>query len=319
MSWKALLHAVHLTMAFLILGCSLPGNSGAGSRDRQNRTIWLGWHNRCLALPVEIQGIRGCLMLDTGSHETYLNTRVAGAMGVSLRKTNVNIRGIAGSQSDIMEGKISGRVRGLDPKAFRSLSGNHRFRTMPDQIVAGMGRSLGNLGLEELAEAKALVDCSAGTLTIAASGKGHALPKGWQELPLVKHRFDAGGFMWVLPVSIGQAEGLMIVDTLAGVSLVGEPFARSIGMALSPSSITAYGVGGLTSSLKEGLTPELMVGGRVNLGRIEVLSSTMKIFERADRNAQGKVVPIVGLLGMDQLARMKARFDCERGVLQVPQ
>jgi hypothetical protein len=57
----------------------------------------------------------------------------------------------------------------------------------------------------------------------------------------------------------------------------------------------------------------------VNLGRIEVLSSTMKIFERSDKNAQGKVVPIVGLLGMDQLVRMKARFDCERGVLQVPQ
>ena len=69
--------------------------------------------------------------------------------------------------------------------------------------------------------------------------------------------------------------------------------------------------------MKEGTTPELVVGGIVNLGRIEVLSSAMKIFERSDRNAQGKVVPIVGLLGMDQLIRMRARFDCARGVLQV--
>lgn len=281
--------------------------------------ITLGWRDNTLAVPVEIQGMRGSMMLDTGSYDTYVNSKVAGATGVSLRKTNVRIRGIAGSQGDIREGKISGRVRGLDPAGFESLSGTHRFRSMPDQFVPGLGASLGNLGLEQMADANALVDCAAGTLAIAPSGKAHPLPQGWLELPLVRHRFDSGGFMWVVPVTVGQAEGLMIVDTLAGVSLIGEPFARSVGMELRNSSVTAYGVGGLTGSLKEGQTPELSVGGMVNLGRIEVLSSSMKIFERSDRNAQGKQVPIVGLLGMDQLIRMKARFDCGRGVLQVPE
>jgi hypothetical protein len=188
---------------------------------------------------------------------------------------------------------------------------------MPDQFVPGMGASLGNLGLEQLAEANALVDCANGTLTIAASGTGHPLPQGWQELPLVKHRFDSGGYMWAVPVTLGQADGLMIVDTLAGISLIGEPFARSLRIELNPSAVNAYGVGGWAGSLKEGRTPELMVGGTVNLGSIKVLSSSMKIFERSDRNAHGKVVPIVGLLGMDQLIRMRARFDCARGVLQV--
>ena len=317
MPWKTLILAVQITMAFAILGCSLPGSSGAHSRKQGNSAIRLGWRDNSLALPVVIEGIPGCLMLDTGSYDTYLNTRTAGAMGVSLRKTDVRIRGIAGSQSDVMEGRISARVRGLGPKAFRGLSGNHRFRPMPDQYVPGMGASLGNLGLEQLAEANALVDCANGTLTIAAPGTAHPLPRGWQELPLVKHRFDSGGFMWAVPVTIGQADGLMIVDTLAGISLIGEPFARSIGIELNASAVNAYGVGGWAGALQEGKTPELAVAGRVNLGRIGVLSSAMKIFERSDRNAHGKMVPIVGLLGMDQLIRMKARFDCARGVLQV--
>ena len=319
MPWKSLLLAVPLMVAFVIPGCSLPGNSGAHAGKTENKRIKLGWRDNSLALPVVIQGMPGCLMADTGSYDTYLNTRVAGAMGVSLRKTNVQIRGIAGSQSDIMEGKISGRVRGLDPGAFSSLAGNHRFRTMPDQSVPGMGLSLGNLGLEQLADANALIDCAAGTLTIAASGQGHPLPRGWRELRLVKHRFETGGFMWLVPVTIGSAEGLMIVDTLAGLSLVAEPFAKSIGMGLSPSTTSAYGVGGWTGSLKKGMTPDLAVGGVVNLGSIEVLSSSMKIFERSDKNSHGRKVPLVGLLGMDQLIRMKARFDCAAGTLQVPQ
>ncbi|WP_265594705.1 pepsin/retropepsin-like aspartic protease family protein [Haloferula sp. BvORR071] len=298
-------------------GCSLPGNSGVGSRGQERTTIRLERRNQCLGLPVEIQGISGCMLLDTGSYDTYVNVRLADEMGVKLRRSDLKIQGIAGSQGGVMEGRISASVPGMGKGAFQSLSGNHRFRAIPSEAVPGMGRHLGILGLEQLADANALVDCGTGTLTITAAGGAHPTPPGWFDVRLVKHHYGASGFMWAVPVTLGKTEGLMIVDTLAEVSVVGERFAKSAGIELSHSSSGAYGAGGWTGYLKKGTTPKLVLGGAVNLGRIEVMSSPMKLLEGSDRNAMGKAVPVVGLLGIEQLVRMRARLDCAGGVLQV--
>ena len=140
----------------------------------------------------------------------------------------------------------------------------------------------------------------------------------YTSLPKTMRRFSArfkaekleGNFVWALPVTIAGKQVVMVVDTAATTSMITNSFAKLVGMELGNSHATLSGVGGSQQMVFCAL-PDLLLGGKLQLGKVQVVSGDFPTLT----DVAGGSLPVAGVLGIDQLRRIKAFIDCKLGVI----
>ena len=275
-----------------------------------------------LEMPVNINRVKGSLIVDTGAMRTKLYKSQAQDLKVNLEATGRTVQGIGGT-SKIMSGEITAYVPWHRFKDFPTLSGKHDFLVEDKEPSAN---SLGLIGLPELAAAGAVVNCAGSSMTLHPNGNFRR-PENSFELPMLRYtslpktmrRFSArfkaekleGNFVWALPVTIAGKQVVMVVDTGAEASIINNSFAKLVGMELGNSHATFSGVGSGSQQMAFCTLPDLLLDGKLQLGKVQVLSCDLPTLS----DVAGGSLPVVGILGIDQLRRIKAFIDCKRGVI----
>ena len=272
-------------------------------------------------MPVNINRVKGWLTVDTGAMRTKLYKTQAQDLQVDLEATGRTVQGIGGT-SKVMSGEITAYVPGHRFKDFPTLSGKHDFLVEDKELSAN---SLGLIGLPELAAAGAVVNCAGSSMTLHPNGNFRR-PENSFELPMLRYtslpktmrRFSArfkaekleGNFLWALPVTIAGKQVVMVVDTAATTSMITNSFAKLVGMELGNSHATLSGVGG-SQQMVFCARPDLLLGGKLQLGKVQVVSGDFPTLT----DVAGGSLPVAGVLGIDQLRRIKAFIDCKLGVI----
>ena len=286
-----------------------------------------------LDMSVEINGVKGRLMVDSGAMFTVLDKSFAKDLKVSLKRGQGKAEGVGGS-SNIELGEITVRVPGHQPKDFPNLSGKHYFMPMGKETTAtSLGRKLGVIGLSELMAAGAIIDCAGSRMILHPKGDFHCPQKG-NELTMLRYTANSKtfskmskalksidelkieeGFLWALPVKIANKEGVMIVDTGCETTVVTQDFAKLLGIEPAGEVASTHGHGVGSQSMFFCALPDLLLNGKLQLGKIQGVcdGSTFAMYKLKDV-AEGDL-PIIGVLGLDQLDRIKAFVDCKRGVI----
>ena len=282
-------------------------------------------NNTLLEMPVNINRMKGWLLVDTGAMSIKLNKSLAHDLKVNLEATGKIVQGIGGT-SEIMSGEITAYVPGHRLKDFPTLSGKHDFQMGPEKTrVDSLGRRLGVIGVSELAAAGAVINCAGSSMALHPNGNFHR-PENSFELPMLRYTggskmlrhffalFEAKEleetFVWALPVTIAGKQGVMMVDTGAEMSIITNSFAKRVGIELGNSDTTASGTSG-SQQMASCTLPDLLLDGKLQLGKVHVLSGDIPTLS----DVAGGALPVVGILGIDQLRRIKAFFDCKRGVI----
>ncbi len=274
-----------------------------------------------LEMSVEINGVKGRLMVDSGAMATVLDKSSAKDLKVSLESALGTIDGMGGSSNQEL-GEITVRVPGHQPKDFPNLSGKHIFVPMHKEITASpLGRRLGFIGLSELIAAGAIIDCAGSRLILRPEGDFQS-PKKGLELTMLRYAASsqvAGGlFFWALPVKIANKEGVMIVDTGCDLTVVNQNFAKLVGIEPVGEGFSFNGAGGGGASSKSMFfcaLPDVLLNGKLQLGKIQGVCDASNFPVYSLKDVAGGDLPIIGILGLDQLVRIKAFVDCKRGVI----
>jgi Aspartyl protease len=272
-----------------------------------------------LVMSVEIKGVKGWLMVDSGATSTFLDKSLAKDLKVSLESGQGTTEGVGGRSNDQL-GDITVRVPGLQPKDFPTLSGKHLFIPMAGEIKgSSLGRNFGLLGLSELMSAGAIIDCAGSRLILHPEGDYHCPQKGF-ELTMLRYAprpwVVGTSFLWAIPVKIANKTGVMIVDTGCESTWVNQDFAKLAGIEPVGEGQTVWGGGENNSkSYFSCVLPDLHLNGKLQLGKIHGMydASTFGVYSLKD--VAGGDLPVIGILGLDQLIRIKAFVDCKRGVI----
>ena len=262
-----------------------------------------------MALPVIINEVKGCLIVDSGAQCTSLDSSAAKSLRVDLKPTGRIATGIAGTER-IMAGRISAIVPGCRADDFPTLSGYHDFLDVPVRLFPGIGKNFGVIGLSELVSAGAVIDCGGASMPLDPD-EHYAAPAGWQGISMAK--FAKPGhheFLWAVQAGIGKSPCRMVVDTAATSTVITENFARRAGIPLKKTGNTMHGAGSHAGREETVAVFPLLVGKTVDLGITEANGIDMPVLD-----VQCDNLPVAGILGLAQLRRMKAIIDCRRGVL----
>ena len=127
---------------------------------------------------------------------------------------------------------------------------------------------------------------------------------------LFKTEEAEGNFLWALPVTITGKQGVMLVDTGAELSFIDKSFAKRAGIKPGGADFTAQGTND-SQQMTSCTLPDLLLGGKSQLGKVQVLSGKLPTLH----DVAGGDLPFIGILGIDQLRRIKALFDCKRGII----
>jgi predicted aspartyl protease len=271
--------------------------------------------SRIPVVPVTVNGTKGCLMVDTGAIDSSLRIDVAEKLGVTLEKSGTSAIGISG-HTKMMFGEVDVKLAYDEKGTFPPVSGSWSFMTLPGgDGPPGVGELLGIFGLRELAKLGALIDCGSGRIMFGGDGKTPP-PSDMQTIQMDAIKFGKEGlFTWAVPVKIGETEGMMIVDTAAQHSVIEMEFAAKAGVELVDSNVVSHGAGGKAEAMKKSILKGMIVAGEVELGGMQLGAVDMPSFRKTcERQYEGRK-PFAGILGMDQLRRMKARFHTLSGRL----
>lgn len=281
----------------------------------------LGWiqvpilSNASLGLAVEANGVKGCLVIDTGAGKLSMRMASAKQLGVTLKQSTETVTGIGG-RTKIMKGDIEMQVQYGGEGAFPSLSGTQSFLSLP--AVTGpedIGNSLGVIGIRELSGAGVILDCFVSRMLLGG-GDDFQAPDDYHRVEMIPLPFGKEeGFLWGVPVKIGTVQGLMVVDTAAQISVIENKFAPLAGIELKPTNVWVVGSGGEGPKLTNATIASMWVADEVELGRLNLAGVDMPVFRKLCRKEFGDKMPFAGILGLDQLRRMKACINCRSGQL----
>ena len=285
-----------------------------------------------LDMSVEINGVKGRLMVDTGAMSTFLDQSLAKDLKVSLTPVQGKSIGIGGSSNN-ESGEITVRVPGHPPKDFPTLSGKHNFIVMGEETTTtSLGRKFGSIGLPELMAAGAIIDCAGSRLILHPEGDFHR-PQKSVELTMLRYAAGSkalfkisralkgivelevkGKFLWAVPVKIANKVGVMVVDTGCESTIFTQDFAKLVGIEPTGEGASAHGVGAGFQIMASCALPDLLLDGKLQLGKIQGFCDGSKFLYGLNDIAGGDL-PVIGILGLDQLTRCKAFIDCKRGVI----
>jgi Aspartyl protease len=289
--------------------------------------------NTMLDMAVEINGVKGWLMVDTGAMNTCLDKSLARDLKVALKRGQGTSEGTGGSSNNEL-GEIKVRVPGHPPEDFPTLSGKHNFIPMGGETTAtSLGQRLGVIGLSGLMAAGAIIDCAGSRLILHPEGDFHCPQKG-HELTMLRYAAHSkiffkmsralkgtdeleikGGVLWALPVKFANKAGVMIVDTGWESTVITQAFAKLVGIEPVGEGASAHGAGVGSQSMAACALPDLLLNGKLQLGKIQGFCDGSNFGLYGLNDIAGGDLPVIGVLGIDQLRRSKAFVDCKRGVI----
>lgn len=240
-------------------------------------------------LPVEVNSVSGNLMVDSGAAGLMLDSRQAGKLKVKTGSTLLEANGVNG-KTRVLHGKVTIAVPG---HAQVRLPATALFCHLPREL-----QSFGVIGMEELENLGAVVDCRGERLMLYSKGRKFSPPPGYEG---VRCKWYLGQLL--APIEIEGKSGLMLVDTGATHSAVSLKLAQKAGVQLLNYRSEAIGVGGNVAVKKAARIPNLRIGG-VDTGAVDVLAFEL-------------YPPLVGVIGLSELRRLRAFLDCRSGVLYV--
>ncbi|MEN9360880.1 MAG: gag-polyprotein putative aspartyl protease [Verrucomicrobiota bacterium] len=278
---------------------------------RQNvkaQPVELPFLNSMPALAVEINGVKGCLVLDTGATDTVLSSDVIDKLKIAAASSGKTATGVGGKTVAIMSGDVKIKVPGSGNQ-WQSLSGKRYFMPLPAKGEAfGAGPFFGVIGLKELIKEGVVINCYQGSLEVRTT-----VPPSPQRQMLQMYKIPAGeGFQWGVMTILNGKKCVLMVDTAASITAISQSFMTESGITLEVDREVA-GAGGSSTSVKEGKLPSMILG-KCTLTNVPAVSLPR---QKQKITVQGQSVEVVGILGIDQLQRCQAIFDCAKGQLHV--
>jgi predicted aspartyl protease len=256
-----------------------------------------------MIMPVRINGQRANLLVDTGSNQIILDSEKAELCGVRPSQRGPVYIGLTKVQGESLPlGFVQNISAGT--KSFGSSLVALR-KSFPAQTANG-GID-GVLGLDVLFRHKALINCRTKVVffkddqgrridfnSIAASEKFTRVPV----------RREQTGALTV-PCSIRGQSTHLVLDTGAFVTILDEAFARSLGLAVEPTRISAQFGRGVPRRIDAAKSSDLIIGMfKVSPKKISVTPLPRFALHQGDTR-------IAGILGMDTLYNCNAIIDLD--------
>jgi predicted aspartyl protease len=249
-----------------------------------------------MIMPVRINGRRANLLVDTGSNQIILNAAAAASFGVQtsqgglpyIQQTRINGQSLrVGFAQSLIAGGMS---FGSTPVTLRKSSHSDTGGTPIDGV----------LGLDVLTRHKAVINCRTKLIFFKVDQARQvdlssvASEEKFTRIPL---RREENGALTV-PCSIQGQPARLFVDTGAFLTILHEPFLKSVGVPIKPTRVSAHFTAGASRKIGAGQINDLKIGGfkapPAKFGVTALPNFTLR---------QGSA-RVSGILGMDTL------YDC---------
>ncbi|HET6886900.1 MAG TPA: retroviral-like aspartic protease family protein, partial [Candidatus Udaeobacter sp.] len=249
-----------------------------------------------MIMPVRINGRRANLLVDTGSNQIILNAAAAASFGVQtsqgglpyIQQTQINGQSLpVGFAQSLIAGGMS---FGSTPVTLRKSSHSDTGGTPIDGV----------LGLDVLTRHKAVINCRTKLIFFKVDQARQvdlssvASEEKFTRIPL---RREENGALTV-PCSIRGQPARLFVDTGAFLTILHEPFLKSVGVPIETTRISAHFALGASRKISAGKINDLKIGGfkapPEKFGVTALPNFTLR---------QGSA-RVSGILGMDTL------YDC---------
>ena len=249
-----------------------------------------------MIMPVRINGRRANLLVDTGSNQIILNASTSASFGVQtsqgglfyMQQTQINGQSLpVGFAQSLTAGGMS---FGSIPVTLRKSRRSDNRGTPIDGV----------LGLDVLTRHKAVINCRTKLVFFKVDQVRHvdlssvASEEKFTRIPL---RREENGALTV-PCSIHGQPARLFVDTGAFLTILHEPFLKSVGVPIEATRISAHFAPGASRKISAGKINDLKIGGfktpPAKFGVTELPNFTVR---------QGSA-RVSGILGMDTL------YDC---------
>jgi len=257
-----------------------------------------------MIMSVRINGRRANLLVDTGSNQIILNAAAAASFGLQpaqtglpyVEQTQINGQTLrVGSAQSFMAGAMSfGRT-------LVTLGKSSHFDT-------GGAPVDGVFGLDVLTRHKAVINCRTKLIFFKVDRARQmdlssvASEEKFTRIPL---RREENGALTV-PCSIRGQPARLFVDTGAFLTILHEPFLKSVGVPIEATRISANFAAGASRKISAGKINDLKIGGfktpAAKFGVTELPNFTVK---------QGSA-RVSGILGMDTLYDCHGIIDLDR-------
>lgn len=249
-----------------------------------------------MVMSVRINGRRANLLVDTGSNQIILNAAAAASFGLQpsqgglpyIQQTQIN--GQALRVGFVQSLTASGMSFGSILVKLRKSSHSDTGGTPLDGV----------LGLDVLTRHKAVINCRTKLIffkvdrTRQVDLSSVASEEKFTRIPL---RREENGALTV-PCSIHGQPARLFVDTGAFLTILHEPFLKSVGVPIEATRISAHFAPGASRKISAGKINDLKIGGfktpPAKFGVTELPNFTVR---------QGSA-RVSGILGMDTL------YDC---------
>jgi predicted aspartyl protease len=257
-----------------------------------------------MIMPVRINGRRANLLVDTGSNQIILNAAAAASFGLQtsqgglpyVQQTQINGHSLrVGFAQSLIAGAMS---FGSTPVTLRKSSYSDTGGTPLDGV----------LGLDVLTRHKAVINCRTKLIffkvdrTRQVDLSSVASEEKFTRIPL---RREENGALTV-PCSIHGQPARLFVDTGAFLTILHEPFLKSVGVPIEATRISAHFAPGASRKISAGKINDLQIGAfktpPAKFGVTELPNFTVR---------QGSA-RVSGILGMDTLYDCHGIIDLDR-------
>jgi predicted aspartyl protease len=254
-----------------------------------------------MIMPVRINGRRANLLVDTGSNQIILNAAAAASFGVQtsqgglpyIQQTRINGQSLrVGFAQSLIAGGMS---FGSTPVTLRKSSHSDTDGTPIDGV----------LGLDVLTRHKAVINCLTKLIFFKVDQARQvdlssvASEEKFTRIPL---RREENGALTV-PCSIHGQPARLFVDTGAFLTILHEPFLKSVGVPIEPTPVSAHFAFGASRKVSAGQINDLKIGG------FKTPPSKFGVTALPNFTLRQGSARVSGILGMDTLYNCHAIID----------
>ena len=261
-------------------------------------------------LPIQFNGKRGNLLIDTGAPASLIFRQSLKTLGLTESKTKVPVSGAFGSSRQFF---------GLT--TIKALTvGNCTLTNVPVTVARGTGgdmfsrsRSNGLLGLRELIKFGAVLDLpnrlvylrpSRPSGDVGAEIKSILLRLGYAPVPL-----SIADFHLRITGAVNEIPCYFLVDTGAYLTALDSNFASGAKIQVIPTRLVAQGLGA-SSRVGMGILPSLRIGNyELRRASASIVHLDPRMVGRGSRSE------VAGLIGIEYLAMNSAIFDFITGTM----
>jgi predicted aspartyl protease len=256
-----------------------------------------------MIMPVRINGRRANLLVDTGSNQIILNAAAAASFGVQtsqggppyIQQTRINAQSLpVGFAQSLIAGGMS---FGSTPVTLRKSNHSDTGGTPIDGV----------LGLDVLTRHKAVINCRTKLIFFKVDQARQvdlssvASKEKFTRIPL---RREENGALTV-PCSIRGQPARLFVDTGAFLTILHEPFLKSVGVPIEPTRVSAHFTAGASRKIAAGQINDLKIGG------FKTPPSKFGVTALPNFTLRQGSARVSGILGMDTLYNCHGIIDLD--------